>query len=247
MGERERVLLHIGCGPKTRVDTTHGFRTGNWREIRLDVEPSARPDVVADMTNLRQLDSGSVDAIFSSHNLEHLRPHEVPLALAEFVRVLGDDGFVVMTCPDLQALAEFVAQGMLTETLYMSRSGPIAPIDVLFGNRGPIADGYEAMTHRTGFTARLLAATLLRAGFGTALVGRREKFLDLWALAARPVLTPAALRALAQAHFPPQVETALLADETLLAIPPMEGPPLPVPMPEPEPVELPGSEGWGES
>ena len=43
----------------------------------------------------------SVDAVFSSHNIEHLYPHEVPLALKEFMRVLKPDGFVLMTCPDL--------------------------------------------------------------------------------------------------------------------------------------------------
>jgi predicted SAM-dependent methyltransferase len=37
------------------------------------------------------LATGSVDAVVSSHNMEHLYPHEVPLALAEFVRVLKPD------------------------------------------------------------------------------------------------------------------------------------------------------------
>jgi predicted SAM-dependent methyltransferase len=37
---------------------------------------------------MKAVASESVDAIFSSHNIEHLYPHEVPVALAEFIRVL---------------------------------------------------------------------------------------------------------------------------------------------------------------
>ena len=33
----------------------------------------------------------SVDAIFSSHNIEHVYPHEVEKVLKEFLRVLSDD------------------------------------------------------------------------------------------------------------------------------------------------------------
>ena len=63
----------------------------------------------------------SVDAIFSSHNIEHVYPHEVGQVLNEFLRVLSDDGFVVLTCPDLQAVCEVVAADKLLEPIYRSR------------------------------------------------------------------------------------------------------------------------------
>jgi Methyltransferase domain len=82
----------------------------------------------------------SVDAIFSSHNIEHVYPHEVAQVLNEFLRVLSDDGFVVLTCPDLQAVCEFVAADKLLEPIYESPVGPISPLDVFVwsspGNRG---------------------------------------------------------------------------------------------------------------
>ena len=40
------------------------------------------------------------DAVFSSHNLEHLYPHQVKEALAEFYRVLKPEGMIVIS--DLQ-------------------------------------------------------------------------------------------------------------------------------------------------
>ena len=93
-------LLHIGCGPKRKPQTTRGFNTDDWSEIRLDIDPSVSPDVTGTMTDMSAVPSGTVHAIFSSHNIEHLYPHEVPVALSEFLRVLSDDGFAVITCPD---------------------------------------------------------------------------------------------------------------------------------------------------
>lgn len=49
------------------------------------------------MTSMDAVQTGSMDALFSSHNIEHLYPYEVPVALAEFRRVLNDDGFAVIT------------------------------------------------------------------------------------------------------------------------------------------------------
>lgn len=78
--ERERLLLHVGCGRKDKSRTTPGFQSRNWKEMRLDIDPSVQPDVVASMTDMTAVADQSVDAIFSSHNLEHLYPHEAPIA-----------------------------------------------------------------------------------------------------------------------------------------------------------------------
>jgi len=83
------TLLHIGCGPKRKDKTTKEFNTPDWTEIRLDIDPSVSPDVIGTMTDMSAVASESVDAIFSSHNIEHLYPHEVPVALKEFARVLS--------------------------------------------------------------------------------------------------------------------------------------------------------------
>jgi len=72
----------------------------------LDIDPSVAPDIVGTMTDMSAVATASIDAIFSSHNIEHLYPHEVPIALAEFLRVLKDDGFAVVTCPDLRSQAD---------------------------------------------------------------------------------------------------------------------------------------------
>ena len=119
-------LLHVGCGLKHKHQTTKGFQTEAWEEIRLDIDPSVKPDVLGTMTDMAAIETRSVDAIYSSHNIEHLYPHEVPAALSEFIRVLADDGFAVITCPDLQSVCALVAQDKLLDAAYNSPAGPIA-------------------------------------------------------------------------------------------------------------------------
>ena len=107
----------------------------------------------------------SVDAVGSAHNLEHLFAHEVPLALSEFRRVLRTEGFVLVTMPDLQQVAELVAADNLEAAAYLSAMGPIAALDMLYGFRPAIAQGNAFMGHRPE-SAGLAAASRprLRAG-----------------------------------------------------------------------------------
>ena len=195
------TLLHVGCGPKHKDRTTAGFNTPDWTEIRLDIDPAVQPDVIGTMTDMAAVASASVDAVFSSHNIEHLYPHEVPLALAEFRRVLHDDGFAVITCPDLQSVAALVAQDRLTEPAYVSPAGPITPLDILYGHRAAMARGNLFMAHRCGFTRKVRVATLQAAGFVSVIALARPKSFDLWALASKSPRSDAELRTLAQAHF----------------------------------------------
>ena len=172
-----KTVLHVGCGAKT-IEHLPAYFAG-WREVRVDLDPAARPDLVASITDLKGVREGSVDAVFSSHNLEHLYAHEVPVALAAFRRVLKDDGFALVTTPDLEAVARVVAEGGLEDKLYDSPAGPIAPIDVIFGHRASI-QGSPLMAHRTGFSKKSLLALLARA-FTAAACGYGRSY-DLWGI-----------------------------------------------------------------
>ena len=110
-----------------------------WREIRLDIDPDAEPDIVASMTDLSPVPSDSVQAVYSSHNLEHMYPHEVGVVLGEFRRVLSPDGVALINLPDLQTVAQLVAADLLEQPAYMSPRGPISPIDMMFGLRAALA------------------------------------------------------------------------------------------------------------
>ncbi|TLU70951.1 class I SAM-dependent methyltransferase [Lichenicoccus roseus] len=175
-------VLHVGCGAQTPGKLHPVFEDQDWNEVRLDIDASVSPDIVASMTDMSPVADGTVDAVFSSHNLEHLYPHEVPVALAEFRRVLRSDGFALITLPDLQEVARLVASEGLSATAYMSALGPIEPLDILFGYRGALAGGNLFMAHHTGFTSASLMGALGSAGFAAVTVQRVPSSFSLWAI-----------------------------------------------------------------
>ena len=159
-----KTFLHVGCGDEPQSNIV-GFNNDNWNEIRLDIDESVNPDIVGTLTDMQSVEAGSVDAVYSSHNIEHIFPHEVPVALSEFYRVLKEDGIVVITCPDIQSVGEAIAQDKLFETLYESTMGPVTAFDLLYGHRGEIAEGNEYMAHKGGFTYSTLDKAFKEAGF----------------------------------------------------------------------------------
>jgi protein O-GlcNAc transferase len=199
-----KTFLHAGCGPKRKDRTTKGLNTPEWTEIRLDIDASVAPDVIGTMTEMSAVATASVDSVYSSHNIEHLYPHEVQVALSEFLRVLKPDGFIVVTCPDLRSVCALIAEDKLTETAYTSPAGPIAPIDILYGLRSSMAQGNLYMAHRCGFTQKVLSATLQAAGFkSVACMSRGYPYFDLWAVASKEALNEEQIKTLAVQHMTP--------------------------------------------
>ncbi len=159
-----KIFLHAGCGDQSQSDVI-GFDNDNWKEIRFDIDERVNPDIVGTMTDMKSVVTGSVDAVYSSHNIEHIFPHEVPIALSEFYRVLKEDGIVVITCPDLQSVGEAIAQDRLMETLYEGVNVPVTAFDILYGHRETTLDGDIYAIHRGGFTYSTLEKAFKEAGF----------------------------------------------------------------------------------
>jgi len=179
-------VLHVGCGAPNPEKLHRCFRNSDWREVRLDIDPAVQPDIVASMLDMNMVENASFDALYSSHNIEHLYPHEVQTALREFTRVIKSDGFALMTCPDLQAIAAWVVEGKLEDTAYTSPAGPITPLDMMYGHRPSLARGNLFMAHRTGFSQRTLGQHLIAAGFARVTVQRDIPNFALWAVAYQP-------------------------------------------------------------
>ena len=166
-------LLHIGCGRQTKENLPAVL--SQFKEIRLDIDESVDPDVVADMRDLSMFEDESFDVIYSFHNMEYLFFHEVLSALIEWHRILKPKGLAVIMCSDLKSVCEFVAKKGLTDPLYRTRNGSIiTPIDILYGHTDFIRKGSQCMAHKTGFTADLLQDFLQRAGFSQQKVHQDE-------------------------------------------------------------------------
>lgn len=166
--DSERVLLNIGCGPKTIKHEIAQLQ--QYREIRIDADESVSPDIVASMMDLSVIRSKSVAAIWTSHALEHVYWHQSIEALKEFKRVLRDDGVLVMCLPNARPAAQALVDDKMDEPCYMSSIGPIKPIDILFGHRGLIEHNTTFMAHKNCYTAQMLRDDLLAAGFDYAIV-----------------------------------------------------------------------------
>lgn len=124
--------------------------------MRLDIEPLAEPDIVASMTDMG--DIGPFSAVYSSHCLEHLAPHDVAVALGEMKRVLGPGGAVIIIVPDLEDVRP------TEDVLYESDAGPVTGLDMIYGLRSALPH-LPHMAHRTGFVAATLRSALEAAGF----------------------------------------------------------------------------------
>jgi hypothetical protein len=169
-----RVLLNIGSGPPGAGRLPALF--DSWRQVRVDVDPAAAPDVLADLADLSVIPAETADAVWTAHCVEHLYAHDIAAALGEINRILKTDGFACIIVPDLQTIATRIAQDRMHEPLYTSPAGPVTPHDVVFGFGPAIANGRLAMAHRCGFTPTTLSQLVQAAGFAGYALLRRANF-----------------------------------------------------------------------
>src|SRR5260370_38694069 len=78
--KRPNLLVNLGSGPKGSARLPAMF--ADWCELRVDIDATAAPDILADVTDLSAIASGSVDAVWASHCIEHLFLHEGGAAVA---------------------------------------------------------------------------------------------------------------------------------------------------------------------
>jgi SAM-dependent methyltransferase len=143
-----RTVLIAGCGDEGQQWTEQG-----WSAVRLDIDPRTDPDIVASMTDLG--DIGPFDAVACNNALEHLYPHEVVKALAEFHRVLKPGGHVVIQVPDLQ---DVKANEDLIPEIGMSG------LHLFYGDPA-LLEEFPYMAHHSGFVADTLRRVMEKAGF----------------------------------------------------------------------------------
>lgn len=155
-----KSLLHLGCGGDPLPDWL-----GMYHETRLDIDASHNPDIVGDMREV----SGNYDAIYCSHALEHLSPHEVIPTLQGWRNALNDGGSVMLFVPDLEDVRA------TDDVLFHAPAGPICGLDLIYGYRKMLADK-PYMAHKTGFTRRTLKAALTDSGYSKVEVQRLSDY-----------------------------------------------------------------------
>ena len=178
----KKKLLHVGCGMESLLPKDF---EQDYKEVRLDINENVKPDIVSDIRDMKEVKDSSFDALYSSHNLEHVFAHDVPRTLAEFYRVIKPGGFVMLAVPDVQRVCEQIGNDNLDTTpLYDSPAGPVYALDILYGYTPAIGGGNHYMAHKTGFTARSLGQRLVATGY-TKVLAIRSGY-DLWVRAYKP-------------------------------------------------------------
>lgn len=198
-----KTILHVGCGPQDIRSMPSYFHDGTWSEIRFDIDPGANPDIQGELQDLSLIEDASIDVVYSSHNIEHVSSFEVSVVLEGFRRILGEDGFALILCPDIQSVAQAIFAGILEDPLYISPAGPISAIDIVYGHQKAIQQGQIYMAHKTAFTAETLAKHLLAAGFTQVRIAR-DRIFGLHAIAFSSVPNEKYSNKLAAAIFPVQ-------------------------------------------
>lgn len=160
--------LHVGCGP---VGCPIPMQFAGWQEIRMDIEPAVKPDMIGSITSI-DLPDNSMDGVYASHVLEHVETWEVQPALGEVLRVLKPGATAIIVTPDLVAWCREIIEnpGDVERVTPGTGMGPVSPLDALFGFQSDVYAGLEGMRHRTAFTALTLADHLRVAGFASAKV-----------------------------------------------------------------------------
>lgn len=156
-------LLHAGCGG-SGLPCWFGDK---YEEVRLDIDPGMKPDIVASLTDLGQI--GQFDVVYTSHCVEHLYPAEVRVALAEFHRVTKPGGSVIVIVPDLEGVCA------TEDVLFECPIGPITGLDLIYGCR---FDAHRStyMAHHSGFVSQTLEAALRDAGFAAVTMKRLPEY-----------------------------------------------------------------------
>ena len=72
---RQVPLSPTACGPRGSGTLPREFQTADWHEVRLDISPEVRPDIVGNIVDMPMIEQMSVDGVWSSHNLEHIFAH----------------------------------------------------------------------------------------------------------------------------------------------------------------------------
>lgn len=171
MSQKKRVLSVGGNAAEIPLPPQYA----GFEQLRLDIDPAVKPDVLCDGRELTRLAAGQFESVYCSHNLEHYYRHEVPKVLAGFLHVLKPGGFAHIIVPDIEEVMRLAVEKRLDleDVLYESPAGPVKVLDVFWGYSPEIeSSGNDFFAHKTGFTSKSLVAAIEAAGFGRYYHGK---------------------------------------------------------------------------
>lgn len=111
-------MLALNCGSGQRPFQSLPDEGVQW--VNIDISPRWNPDIVGDWNNLSMFPDGIVDVVVSHHSLEHVGCGEGDGFIREAHRVLKPNGSLIVSVPNMNALAQLWLNGEITEQIYMT-------------------------------------------------------------------------------------------------------------------------------
>jgi hypothetical protein len=148
--------VNMGCG----FDRMDGY-------LNIDLNAFHGPDLVADVCRLPMLPSGYYDEILAQDVLEHLERSRTKSTLAEWNRLLKENGILKLRVPDLIGLMSLFGR---KENQTVPKQEEL--IQCCFGTQA-----YEGDYHYTSFTDLLLRHSLAVTGYSLLALSVRDGWL----------------------------------------------------------------------
>ncbi|MBK4728693.1 methyltransferase domain-containing protein [Oxynema sp. CENA135] len=136
----KEINLHLGCG---KIDLPNF--------INIDGLPGKHIHYIRSLDDLRPFKDNTIDLVYASHCLEHFSHKQTSRILAEWFRVLKNDGILRISVPDFELLLN----------IYRENENNLNTIlDPLMGGQD-----YKFNFHMTAFNYSSLELLLKKSGF----------------------------------------------------------------------------------
>ena len=120
----------------------------------LNAQKKSNTDLVGDIRDLSQFRDNSIEEVYASHILEHIKNLEIANVLKNLYRILSKNGKLFVSVPNLEVLSKAI----LDPNLNVQEKYEITRI--IYGGQ---IDDYDY--HYFGFTREILNSLLIQAGF----------------------------------------------------------------------------------
>ena len=167
---QKKTLLSVGSGSRS-TELPSYFQ--DYELKILDINPIHNPDLCMDARDLVNYDGERFDVVYSSHNLEHFRHHDVLRVLDGMYHVLKDDGILYLVVPDILGVVTWMVENKLDldAVVYEAPRGVVTVRDMIWGHAGNVRiTPDEWYLHKTGFSKRLLSHALYDAAFKSNVI-----------------------------------------------------------------------------
>jgi SAM-dependent methyltransferase len=118
--KREPVLAQVLHGGN-KLNAGSGQRPFDRAEgwVNLDIQDKYAPDIVADWNDLSMFADGSMEYVVSSHSIEHMPCGGADGFIREAHRILKPGGSLIVSIPDIRALAERWLAHQIDDYIYI--------------------------------------------------------------------------------------------------------------------------------